>query len=64
MLLRIRTSLPDRPGSLRRVARALGMVNADIVAVTVLEREGGRAVDDFTLAYPDAAPRATAGGRR
>ncbi|MFC4120298.1 ACT domain-containing protein [Nonomuraea zeae] len=52
MLLRLRVSLPDRPGGLGQVAKALGALGADILQVTVLEREGGRAVDDFTVAWP------------
>jgi hypothetical protein len=34
----------------------LGIVGADIVQVIVLERAGGRAVDDFTVVWPAAAP--------
>jgi len=34
----------------------LGIVGADIVQVVVLERAGGRAVDDFTVVWPAAAP--------
>jgi hypothetical protein len=49
-------SLPDRPGSLGQVARTLGIVGADIVQVVVLERVGGRAVDDFTVVWPAAGP--------
>lgn len=56
MLLRLRVCLPDRPGSLGQVARTLGIVGADIVQVIVLERAGGRAVDDFTVVWPAAAP--------
>lgn len=52
MLLRLRVSLPDRPGGLGQVARALGALGADILQVTVLEREAGRAVDDFTVSWP------------
>lgn len=52
MVLRIRVSLPDRPGVLGQVARSFGVLGADILQVTVLEREGGRAVDDFTLSWP------------
>ncbi|MEU7858087.1 ACT domain-containing protein [Nonomuraea sp. NPDC049141] len=52
MLLRVRVSLPDRPGGLGQVARALGALGADILQVTVLERETGRAVDDFTVSWP------------
>lgn len=51
MLLRLRVSLPDRPGVLGQVARAFGVMGADILQVTVLERQAGRAVDDFTVAW-------------
>jgi hypothetical protein len=56
MLLRLRVRLPDRPGSLGQVARTLGVTGADIVQMVVLERVGGRAVDDFTVIWPAAAP--------
>ena len=55
MLLRVRVTLPDRPGSLGQVARTLGVAGADIVQVVVLERGGGRAVDDFTVLWPGPA---------
>src|SRR3954471_4747436 len=51
-LLRIRIRLPDRPGSLGTVARTLGVAGADIAQVVVLERSGGRAVDDITVSWP------------
>ncbi|GAB1817917.1 ACT domain-containing protein [Herbidospora sp. RD11066] len=51
MLLRLRVSLPDRPGVLGQVARAFGVMGADILQVTVLEREAGRAIDDFTVSW-------------
>ena len=37
------------------MARTLGVSGADIVQVVVLERLGGRAVDDFTVVWPGAA---------
>jgi hypothetical protein len=52
MLLRIRIRLPDRPGSLGKVARILGAAGADVGQMTVLERDAGRALDDFTVAWP------------
>lgn len=55
MLLRLRVSLPDRPGGLGQVAKVLGTLGADIHQVTVLERGMGRAVDDFTVAWPGPA---------
>ncbi|WP_250006052.1 amino acid-binding protein [Actinoplanes sp. M2I2] len=54
MLLRVRVTLPDRPGALGQVARTLGVAGADIVQVVVLERLGGRAVDDFSVVWPGA----------
>lgn len=63
MLVRIRVRLPDRPGSLGRVARTLGAAGADVVSLTVLEHDSGRALDDFTVSWPSGAPtdRLTAG---
>ena len=55
MLLRVRVTLPDRPGALGQLARTLGVAGADIVQVMVLERLGGRAVDDFTVVWPGTA---------
>ncbi|MFC4533352.1 ACT domain-containing protein [Sphaerisporangium dianthi] len=59
MLLRVRISLPDRPGSLGQVTRVLGVAGADITQILVLERGEGRAVDDLTVYWPDSAPRET-----
>ncbi|MET9343999.1 MULTISPECIES: ACT domain-containing protein [unclassified Nonomuraea] len=59
MLLRLRVSLPDRPGGLGQVARVLGVLGADILQVTVLEREAGRAVDDFVISWPGATTPAS-----
>ncbi|MFC4585212.1 ACT domain-containing protein [Sphaerisporangium corydalis] len=58
MLLRLRISLPDRPGSLGQVTRVLGVAGADIIQLVVLERGEGRAVDDLTVYWPDSASRA------
>ncbi|MEO3825181.1 ACT domain-containing protein [Actinomadura sp. B10D3] len=55
MLLRIRVRLPDRPGSLGQVARTLGAAGADVVQMAVLERDNGRAMDDFTVVWPAGA---------
>ncbi|MFF4414206.1 ACT domain-containing protein [Streptosporangium sp. NPDC001559] len=57
MLLRLRITLPDQPGSLGRVTRALGAAGADITQIVVLERGDGQAVDDVTVFWPDASPR-------
>lgn len=55
MLLRIRVRLPDRPGSLGQVARTMGAAGADVVQMAVLERDNGRAMDDFTVVWPAGA---------
>jgi hypothetical protein len=56
MLLRLRISLPDRPGALGRITRTLGAIGADILQMTVLEREGNRALDEFTVAWTGTLP--------
>ncbi|TQS43246.1 ACT domain-containing protein [Cryptosporangium phraense] len=63
MLLRVRVSLPDRPGALGAVTRTLGAGGADILQVTVLESVAGRALDEFTVAVanPAVRERVTAG---
>jgi len=55
MLLRIRVRLPDRPGSLGKVARILGVAGANVAQMAVLERDNGRALDDFTVAWSAGA---------
>ncbi|MER6512210.1 ACT domain-containing protein [Nonomuraea sp. NPDC001636] len=57
MLLRVRVALPDRPGSLAQVTKALGTAGADITQVTVLDRGAGSAVDDITVFCPESTPR-------
>jgi hypothetical protein len=53
MLVRIRVSVADRPGSLGAVASALGTADADIAAIDVLASEAGRALDDFFVRVRD-----------
>ncbi len=45
----VRIALPDRPGALGLVASRIGAVGGDIVAINILEREIGRAVDEFVV---------------
>ena len=52
----LRLMLPDRPGSLGSVATAMGAVDADIAAVSVVEKRDGEAVDDFMLELPADTP--------
>ena len=42
MLLRVRITLPDKPGSLAQITKVLGAAGTDITQVTVLERGAGR----------------------
>jgi hypothetical protein len=48
----MRILLPDRPGSLGRVATALGGVGADINAVEIVDKGNGQVVDDFIVDLP------------
>ncbi len=48
----MRVLLPDRPGSLGRVATALGGVGADINAVEIVDKGAGEVVDDFIVDLP------------
>ncbi len=48
----LRLVLPDRPGSLGAVATALGHLGADILAMDIVERSVGHAVDDLVVALP------------
>ena len=41
----MRLLLPDRPGTLGAVATALGLVDADILAMDIVERSPEQAVD-------------------
>src|SRR5438067_705744 len=52
----LRVSVADRPGSLAALATALSRVDANVLAVTVVEREQGRAVDDLLLEWPYGRP--------
>jgi len=49
----VRVWLPDRPGALGAVASRIGAVRGDVIAIDVLERGGGRAVDELTVALAD-----------
>ncbi len=51
---RLRVGLPDRPGALGLVASRIGSVGADIVAVDILGRAEGRAVDEFVIELPSS----------
>lgn len=52
MLFNLRVSLPDRPGTLGALATAMGKGGANILALDVVEREDGYAVDDLCVEAP------------
>jgi hypothetical protein len=51
----VRVWLPDRTGVLGAVASRIGAVRGDVVGIDILERDGGRAVDELVVELPDAA---------
>ena len=55
MPLHLRVELPDGPGALAQVTRALAAANADVLSVHVVERTAGRATDDYLRAWPTDA---------
>jgi hypothetical protein len=51
----LRMWLPDRPGALGAVASRVGAVGGDVVGIDILERGGGRAIDELAIELPDAS---------
>jgi hypothetical protein len=51
----VRLWLPDRPGALGQVASRIGAVRGDVIGIDILERGGGRAVDELVVSLPDGA---------
>jgi hypothetical protein len=45
----IRLWVPDRPGALGAIASRIGAVGGDVVGIDILERGGGRAVDELVV---------------
>lgn len=53
MLMLVRIQVPDRPGSLGRVAVTIAKLGADIVSVKVVDRsQHGTVIDDFIVDLP------------
>jgi len=50
----VRVALPDRPGALGQVASRIGALRGDVVAVEILDRVQGLAVDEFVVELPHA----------
>jgi len=51
----LRVELPDVPGSLGRVATAIGEAGGDIEAIEIVEKRDGTAIDDVLLEMHDGA---------
>jgi len=49
----VRIWVPDRPGALGAVASRIGAVRGDLVGIDILERGGGRAIDELLVDLPD-----------
>ena len=49
----VRVWLPDRPGALGAVASRIGAVRGDLIGIDILERGGGRAIDELVVHLPD-----------
>lgn len=51
-LYTLRVWVPDRPGALGAVASRIGAVRGDLVGIDILERGGGRAIDELVVDLP------------
>ena len=49
----MRVWLADRPGALGTLTTSLGELGADVMGINILERDGGRVVDELTMSVPD-----------
>ena len=59
----VRVWVPDRPGALGAVASRIGAVGGDLIGIDILERGGGRAIDELVVELPDDGPGAAADHR-
>lgn len=48
----VRVWIPDRPGALGAVASRIGAVRGDLIGIEILERGGGRAIDELVIDLP------------
>ncbi len=55
-IFKLQIALPDRPGSLGAVASAIGFAGADIRSLVTVRSEGGKGIDDITVAIPGSDP--------
>jgi hypothetical protein len=52
-LYALRLWVPDRPGALGHVASRIGALRGDVVGIEILERGGGKVVDELLVSLPD-----------
>lgn len=48
----VRVWLADRPGALGAVASRFGALRGDVIGLEIIERGGGRAIDDLVVSLP------------
>lgn len=48
----LRVWLPDRPGALGAIASRIGAVKGDVIGIDILERGGGRVIDELVVELP------------
>lgn len=48
----VRVWVPDRPGALAQVAGRIGARRGDVIGIEILERGGGRAIDELVVSLP------------
>lgn len=53
VLFVVRLWLPDLPGTLGRVAAAIGRAGGDVIGIEILERGAGMAIDEVTVLVDD-----------
>lgn len=51
----VRLWLPDVPGTLGRVAAAIGRASGDVIGIEILERGAGMAIDELLVELPDGS---------
>ena len=52
----LRVWLPDRPGALGSLTSQLGAIGGDLIEIQILERVGGKAIDELKIELQDNVP--------
>jgi hypothetical protein len=58
-LWRVRVTLPDRSGSLKKITRALSQIDVNIMNMEIHQEPGGRVTDELILGATEETDRAT-----